>query len=328
MDFSAVPDQPNTEEPNQLPLPERPRVSLGHPFFYNELGIRSGWRLLLYFSSGLLIYGFELVPASFFYRGGSPLGIWAIILGECMTFAAAFGAALLMSRLEDRPSAVYGLPSASAFGRRFWQGILLGLCEISLIVGLLWILGAYSFGNLSFHGLRILQWGFLWFLAAVLIALPEEFLFRGYTQYTLADGIGFWPAAIVLSLVFASVHKTNPGENWIGVTNIFFTGLLWAFTLRRTGSLWLAVGWHAAFDFGESFLYSVPNSGGVFEGHLSHATVVHGRAWLTGGSVGPEGSILAFATLGLGAIMIHFWFPAADKKQTAVKIADASVNQL
>jgi membrane protease YdiL (CAAX protease family) len=283
---------------------------------------------LLYLSVGLLIYGVELVPVSFFYRGRNPLGVWTIILGEGMTFAAAFGAALVMSRLEDRSSGAYGLPAASAFGKKFWQGIVLGLCEISLIVGLMWILGAYSFGALSFHGWKIVQWGFVWFLAAVLIALPEEFLFRGYTQYTLADGIGFWPAAIVLSLIFAAVHKTNPGENWVGVINIFLTGLLWAFTLKRTGSLWLAVGWHAAFDFGESFLYSVPNSGGVFEGHLSNATITHGRAWLTGGSVGPEASVFAFATLALGAIVIHFWFPAADKRQTSGKTADISVNQL
>jgi len=328
MDFPAVPNQQNTEEPDQLPQPERHRASLGHPFFYNELGIRSGWRLLLYFSLGLLIYGVELVPTSFFYRGENPLGIWAIILGECMTFTAAYGATLMMSRLEGRPSAAYGLPLASAFGKRFWQGILFGLCEISLIVGLMRFLGGYSFGDLSFHGWKIVQWGFLWFLAAVLIALPEEFLFRGYTQYTLADGIGFWPAAIFLSLVFAGVHKTNPGENWIGLINIFLSGLLWAFTLKRTGSLWLAVGWHAAFDFGESFLYSVPNSGGVFEGHLSNATIAHGRAWLTGGSVGPEGSVFAFATLGLGAIVIHFWFPAEDKKLTVKTVASSSLNQL
>lgn len=291
------------------------------------MGIRSGWRLLLYLSLGLLIYGVELVPVSFFYRAGNPFGVWAIILGEGMTFAAAFGAALLMSQLEDRPSGAYGLPSTSAFGKRFWQGISLGLFEISLIVGLMWILGVYSFGELSFHGVKIVQWGFLWFLAAVLIALPEEFLFRGYTQYTLADGIGFWPAAIVLSLVFGAVHKSNPGENWVGVINIFFTGLLWAFTLKRTGSLWLAVGWHAAFDFGESFLYSVPNSGGKFEGHLSSATIAHGRNWLTGGSVGPEGSLFAFVTLGLGAVVIHFWFPAR-KNENPEKGAAGSLNQL
>jgi hypothetical protein len=174
---------------------------------------------------------------------------------------------------------------------------------------------AYSFGSLSFHGTKILQWSLLWLLGALLIGLSEEFMFRGYIQHTLAEGIGFWPAALILSALFALVHKLNPGENWIGVSNIFFTGLLWAFTLRRTGTLWLAVGWHAAFDFGESFLYSVPDSGGVFEGHLSNAAVAHGPIWLTGGDVGPEASVFAFITLLLGAILIHVWFPGKLKMQ-------------
>ncbi len=316
MDFQGAPKPPQGESPMPVSPPSPSAGNFPNPLFYNESGIRPGWRILIYLSLGLLLYGLELVPVSFLYRVDKPFSVSAIVLGEFMMFTAAFGAALIMSRLEDRPSGVYGLPFRSAFGKRFWQGMLIGLCEISLIVGAMAVFHAYSFGSLSFHGLKILQWGLLWLVAAILIGLSEEFLFRGYAQYTFAEGIGFWPAAVILSLLFAGVHQTNPGENWVGMVNIFFTGLLWAFTLHRTGSLWLVVGWHAAFDFGESFLYSVPNSGGVFEGHLSNATVAHGRAWLTGGKVGPEASVAAFLTLGLGALLIHFWFPATQKEQT------------
>jgi uncharacterized protein len=315
MDLQGTPRAPQEESPEQTSPPNLPQASSPNPLFYNEQGIRSGWRILIYLSFGLLIYGVELVPVSFFYRVQDPFSVASIIAGETMMFTAAFGAALIMARLEDRPSGEYGLPLRAAFGKRFWQGVLIGLCEISLIVGAMAALHAYSFGNLSFHGGKILQWGGLWVVAAILIALPEEFLFRGYMQHTLAEGVGFWPAAIGLSFLFAAVHRSNPGENWVGVTNIFFTGLLWAFTLRRTGSLWLAVGWHAAFDFGESFLYSVPDSGGVFEGHLSNATVADGPAWLTGGRVGPEANVFAFVTLILGAILVHFLFPAEQKTQ-------------
>jgi membrane protease YdiL (CAAX protease family) len=75
-------------------------------------------------------------------------------------------------------------------------------------------------------------------------------------------------------------------------------GLFFCLTLWRTGSLWFAVGMHASFDFGETFLYSVPNSGFVAQGHLSNATL-HGPVWLTGGTVGPEGSVYSFATMAL-----------------------------
>jgi len=103
-------------------------------------------------------------------------------------------------------------------------------------------------------------------VAAILIGLSEEFLFRGYAQYTFAEGIGFWPAAVILSLLFAGVHQTNPGENWVGMVNIFFTGLLWAFTLHRTGSLWLVVGWHAALILAKAFFIPFPTAGESLKG--------------------------------------------------------------
>jgi hypothetical protein len=143
----------------------------------------------------------------------------------------------------------------------------------------------------------------------VAVGLSEEYLFRGYAQYTLARGIGFWPAAVFLSVLFGAVHLWNPGENYAGAAGVVATGLLFAFTLRRTGNLWLAVGWHASFDFGETFLYSVPDSGTLFEHHLSSATL-HGPAWLTGGTVGPEASLFSFLMMGLLAIAVHFLFPA------------------
>ena len=121
--------------------------------------------------------------------------------------------------------------------------------------------------------------------------------------------MGFWPAADCLSLVFGAAHLRNPGEGIVGAANVAVTGLVFAFALRRTGNLWFGVGWHASFDFGETFLFSVPNSGYVFDQHLSSA-VLHGKAWLTGGTVGPEGSVFSFVTLGISALLIHYLFPA------------------
>ena len=72
--------------------------------------------------------------------------------------------------------------------------------------------------------------------------------------------------------------------------------MFFCFTLRRTGNLWFAIGWHAAFDFGETYVYSVPDSGFVMPGHLLAASL-HGPRWLTGGTVGPEGSVVDFVVL-------------------------------
>jgi len=89
--------------------------------------------------------------------------------------------------------------------------------------------------------------------------------------------------------------------------------------VRRTGSLWFAVGMHAAFDFGETFLYSVPDSGVVLPGHLSDATL-HGPAWLTGGTVGPEASVFDFVLLIIFFYVIHRLYPPRKSPQHAASI--------
>jgi uncharacterized protein len=66
---------------------------------------------------------------------------------------------------------------------------------------------------------------------------------------------------------------------------------------------------HASFDFAETFLYSVPDSGMIFPGHLSNATL-HGPAWLTGGTAGPEASVFDFLVLGVFFFVFPRLFPA------------------
>jgi len=77
-----------------------------------------------------------------------------------------------------------------------------------------------------------------------------------------------------------------------------FTALGGDVALRRTGTLWFAIGFHAAYDFGETYVYSVPDSGFVMPGHLL-ASSFHGPAWLTGGTVGPEGSVFDFVIMAI-----------------------------
>jgi membrane protease YdiL (CAAX protease family) len=233
-----------------------------------------------------------------------------LFLEELSAFAVVYGAGLLFSRLEPAPgSTAYGLPLTQAFGKHFWQGCLFGLCEISVLIAVLAAFGGYSFGALALHGIGILRWAVEWAAVFLFVGLFEEFAFRGYSLHTLAQSIGFWPAAFLLAVFFGYVHAGNTGENLFGEIGVVLIALLFSFTLRRTGSLWLAVGWHAAFDFGESFLFSVPDSGATFPGHLSNATL-HGPVWLTGGAAGPEASVFDFLIMGALALAVHHLYPA------------------
>jgi len=354
--------EPLPDSSTAPPLTPPPSGGLPSKIFLHDGGLRAGWRLLMYaaFVAALFFIG-SLVLRQFVRPSGGVFSPRYLLIQEALSFVTIFAAALIMAQIERRSAGVYGLPLRGAFGKSFWQGCLIGLIEVSALVGLIAAFGGYSFGGLAVHGGELLRWGLLWAVFFLIVGLFEEFLFRGYIQFTLAEmgfwtpailfsalfwrlhmshrgdgvgfwlaamwlvlitgrirsgsqgerakGIGFWAAAILLSLLFGRVHLENPGEGWVGAAGVVAIGLVFAFALRRTGNLWLVVGWHASFDFGETFLYSVPNSGIVFQGHLSNAAL-HGARWLTGGTVGPEGSVFSFFTMGILAIAIHFLFPA------------------
>lgn len=269
-------------------------------------------RLCLYLLLANVI-GYGVLQGSNFFAGRefSALAPRRLLAGELASFAGAFLAAWIMSRIEKRTFGEYGLPMRGAFGKLFWVGVVFGLAEISGVIGAMAALGCYRFGAIAVPGAQLLRWLIFWAVLFLIVGLYEEFAFRGYVQFTLSQRLGFWPAAVLLSAGFGAVHLNNPGETWSGILGVILTGFVWCFTLRRTGNLWFAVGMHASFDFGETFLYSVPDSGVVFPGHLSSATLA-GPAWITGGTAGPEGSVFDFVLLLLLLYLVHRLFPRAQ----------------
>ncbi|HYA89397.1 MAG TPA: CPBP family intramembrane glutamic endopeptidase, partial [archaeon] len=166
----------------------------------------------------------------------------------------------------------------------------------------------FTFGSLALAGFALVKYAVLWAISFVLVGLFEEFLFRGYVQYTLGSGIGFWPSAILISAIFGATHLTNPGEGWVGALSVFTFGIFACLTLQRTGNLWFAVGFHAAGDYAETFIYSTPDSGLLAKGHLLNSSF-HGPNWLTGGTIGPEGSAIDFVVFALAFVAFVLLYP-------------------
>ena len=109
---------------------------------------------------------------------------------------------------------------------------------------------------------------------------------------------GFWQAAWVTSTLFGFVHVSNNGENWIGIFAAAAIGFVFCVSVRLTGSAWWAIGCHAGWDWGETYFYGTADSGNVAQGHYL-STSPFGNAFWSGGTDGPEGSILV-----LGAILL------------------------
>ncbi|HYL68403.1 MAG TPA: CPBP family intramembrane glutamic endopeptidase [Candidatus Limnocylindria bacterium] len=304
---------------SQMSMGAADSPSLLHTVFLGPNGLRAGWRVLIY-----LLLVFACSRGSTFAIGHiAPIRNWlssqptAVITAgpqiflECISFLVVLIPALIMMKIEKRPFAEYGLPVEQAFGKGFWQGVPFGFAMVTLLLVLIAAFRGYSLEGIGAGGASAVKYAILYGIGFLLVGFFEEFGFRGYIQSTLASGIGFWPSALILSFLFGYIHLGNPGEAKIGAFMAGSFGLLALFSLRRTGSLWFAVGMHAAFDWTETFFYGVPDSGLLAQGHLLNSSF-HGPVWLTGGTVGPEGSYFVFLVLILSAVAIHFIIPAKE----------------
>jgi len=133
--------------------------------FWGLGGIRAGWRLIIYVLmvvvfSLLLQKGILKIPAlAAIVRLAShgTLSPRAQFLIEGVGIISAFFAAWIMSRIEKRRLAVYGIPLKGAFGKTFWLGVIIGLLfettEMLVIAGM----GGFSFGTLSLAGIAIVK---------------------------------------------------------------------------------------------------------------------------------------------------------------------------
>lgn len=309
---------PNLRDP-LVPRREHPLTAI----FFGAHGLRVGWRLAAALAlwavfSSLLPFLVVWIPAvhALLFNHKGPVVVTPALLcfGDGITASAALLTAWVMTRIEKRSFAEYGLPWSQAFAKRFWSGSIYGFAMIGLLMGLIAALGGFSVNGADLHGIAAFRYALFYFAGFFVVAMFEEFSFRGYLQSTLQLATGFWPAAIILAIVFGAVHIHNPGENLYGVIMAGCFGLLAAFTLRRTGSIWFAIGMHTFWDWGETYFYAVRDSGIPAVGHFLRSDF-HGPQWLTGGTVGPEGSAVVFGVLIIAALGVHFLLPL--RKETA-----------
>jgi membrane protease YdiL (CAAX protease family) len=300
---------PAAPAPPSFP-PAPPPPPFAHELFFSqEQGLRPGWRFALYVIMGMVVF-FSL---STFYELWSPAGLgvlWLRLLGELQYLISGFVPALILARLERRSFNEYGLPLELAFGKLSWLGALWGFLSLSCLLLLMRGAGLVSFAGLAVHGVRALKFAAFYSVMFLAVALFEEFSVRGYPLFTLTQAMGFWPAAVFMSALFGAIHLGNSGESWIGVLGAASIGFFFCLTLRRTGNLWFAVGFHAVWDWAETFFYAVPDSGQMFPGHLLR-TSFHGPTLLTGGTVGPEGSVLMFVVVAGTWIAFDRLYPEA-----------------
>ena len=272
--------------------------------FRGRDGLRVVWGLLIFAlvfllltaAMSLLAMGMGKPPT----QGEIPVRF--LLIGEGIVCAATLGATALMALIERRRVDAYFF-SGRQLGGNMVLGLATGFAFLSFLVGMLSAGGYLAFDGIALGGEAAVYYGAVLLFGCFLVAVFEEAMFRGYALATLSRGIGFWPASLVTSVIFAASHLTNGGENTLGIVGVFAAGMLLCLLVRLSGSVWLGVGFHAAWDWSQSYLYGVPDSGTMIEGHLliSHAV---GDARFSGGAAGPEGSVFAMPVMVAGLVLL------------------------
>jgi uncharacterized protein len=294
--------------------------------FYGVDGLRAGWSLLLFLAMmAAAFWGINalsrlmhLVPVRSVTQPTITLRF--VFLAESFPIVATMLVTWIMSKIERRPLSVYGLGGSRKLSL-FLTGAALGVTSLTLLCLILWKTGLLVVDGRILTGSSALGYGAVWLFGFVLAGFFEEYLNRGYLLFTLTRGLagtyrwmfgtrhskalGFWTAAILIALFFGLSHSKNPNESPVGLLSAVLVSLVFCLSLWRTGSLWWAIGFHAAWDWAESFLYGVSDSGIMIKDHLL-ATHPVGRLMMSGGATGPEGSIFALFLLVLVGVVIVF----------------------
>ena len=317
-----------------------PPPSTTHPIFFGRFGLRAGWALAIFLGLYFLlniISGFFGVAATGHMsdvirqqmqaqahpnQPHPPLSVPIVpilfIVEDGLTFLGMLVLCWFFSKAERRQLSVYGIDKSrlsDVLPGAFW-----GLAALTLLIFLLHATHVLIFDGRILYGSAIFAYGLKWLVAFILVGFAEEYFFRGYLQFTLTRGIlglaekispthsrliAFWIAALTTSLIFGLLHLGNSGETAFGIVQVVEIGAVFGYALWRTGSLWWAIGFHATWDWAQSFLYGVPDSGGLSVGRLFQ-THTAGRPLLSGGVDGPEGSLLCVPVILLVLLIIRF----------------------
>jgi uncharacterized protein len=327
----SVPAQPTPTEPSSL-----------RKIFIGADGLRAGWSLIIFVAlMAALLKGVTAIShlLNFTRPGpatGAELSPSFAFYAEAPVFLAALFATWTMSKIERRPNSAYGLGGKRPLFN-FFTGLAWGVTCLSLLVFTLWKAGLLVVESRLLFGAEVFHYGAIWLLGFFLVGILEEYLTRGYLLFTLTRGLagiylwlfktqhskalGFWTAALLLSILFGLGHGKNPGESPIGLLSAGLASLVFCLSLWRTGSLWWAIGCHTSWDWAQSYLYGVADSGLMAQHHLL-ATHPIGKPLLSGGTTGPEGSILILPVLALVSLIIIFTLPRTGYPDSRQRIPD------
>lgn len=289
--------------------------------FKNKMGkVRSGWIILLALVATTIVQSLLMVPGMIYpimkELIADPNGFignvdelmdespWFILFTQGLGLIGGIVMLFILWRYVNKKRiSEMGFKNFSA---DFITGLAMGALSIIIIFFILLstknIEMATSFGSPDFSAYTI-----SYLLFFILVGFSEELTFRGYIMSTLADnGNSKTVVYILSSLIFGIAHIWNPNVVIFGIVNIFLVGLLFAYMYEKTKSLWMPIGYHITWNYFQGNVFGFPVSGTTPYG-LYGIDVSMGNDWLTGGSFGLEGGLLATVMIACGFLITKLY---------------------
>jgi uncharacterized protein len=288
--------------------------------FKNKLGkIRSGWIILLALLATMIAQLIFSAPGMIIaviiesqinpdisdemidqVLDGSPLSLLSQGIGMIGGIAILF---LLWKFVNKKRISEMGFKK---FSPDFFTGLALGAVSIVVIFLILLFTKNIEMAN-SIGSPHFSTYTIAYLLFFILVGFSEELTFRGYIMSTLADnGNSKTVVYIISAFIFGIAHMWNPNVAILGIVNIFLVGLLFAYMYDKTKSLWMPIGYHITWNYFQGNVFGFPVSGTTPYG-LYGIDVSMGNDWLTGGSFGLEGGILATLMIACGYIVTNLY---------------------
>lgn len=276
------------------------------------LGIWLAFLFLFHIPLFILIE-FSAIPApDFNSNSANATDLTFVTLSQlCSTLGVVAAVYLMRKTLEKE---VVAFPWLKINYKSFLQGFLLAFAMIGSTVAILYFSGWVDF---SFQALSVDLLTYLGLF--MLVAIHEEILCRGYLLDTLHKAYGKYVGVFVSTFIFASLHIFNDHVGWIGLSNIFLSGLLMALFVLWQKNLWAAIGIHFAWNYFQGPVFGFAVSG------MSAASLLEvehmGSSILTGSDFGLEGSLIALTILAattLFMVWMHHKQPALIPEKRAI----------
>jgi len=290
--------------------------------FYNaeESRLRAGWRI-----SGFVILFWCMSATIFFVK---PLlgdltkrefiSGYSLLIVAILALAATIAVPLARRFFDKRSFLSLGMQRSKVSTRDLLFGFLLsaGMAGLFFVValfsgnvelnGISWSSATFSnFDFISFMGTMSFVVMLLLLLEMVFVGYWEELVFRGYLFQNMTDGMGLKVAIVISCILYGLIHAANPNAGLLSSTIIVLFGFLRLYGYLATNMLWLSIGMHIGWNF-----FQGPVFGFAASGH-QHATLLNisstGSDWLSGGSFGPEGSILMIPIVLLALWAMRWW---------------------